>query len=267
MTEETPSIARLRTLAVAVLAGLIACVISSEGWAQLKTPKGKTPKGNTIKETGQAGGQPQNLTLPSSSSFTLPETPSITFHGIPDELRNGGLGGDPPDESAGRSIPPMDLNDFFDYTDDILVSEIIAEYGTKTLIIQFHPDGRIRIQAMRDLLETTYKKLLRTTAAKAVEVIIAAKADTERQLAEIEDSWLSPFYWQTKDDLRRNIEEIRRGEDEAKRLERQGRDRAWAHAQSWNPKQGWSTHGIVKIRTGTAFRQLQHISINGWGGF
>lgn len=238
-----------RALAVAVLAGLIACAISGEGWAQLKAQRKVFTRSPDISPSVLGPPLP-NILRP----------PSLTPPDISPGLGGGGLGGDPPDESAGRGTPPVDL-------DDIVVSRTIAEYGTKALIIQFHPESRIRVQAMRSLLETTYKDLLKATAAKAVEVIIAHKADLEQQLAEVEDSWLSPLYWQTKDDLRRNIEEIRKGEGEAKRLEQQGLEEAWRQAQAWNPKFDWSTHGSVEISTGTAFQQLQHISINGWGGF
>lgn len=246
---------RIRALAAAVLAGVVACTITSQGWAQARiVPPVKVPGPIGGGVGGALGGLGSTLTLKPNIGGSLP-----SLQVAPPT----GFGGGPPDDTVGTNLPPVTIDD---YIDDILVSDMIAEYGKKSLIIRFHPDRRIRVQAMQGLLESIYKKLLTKTAALAVEVITAQKADLEQELAEVEDRFLSVFYWQTTGDLRRNIEEIVRGESEVEALERQARNEARERAQSWDPNPDWSIHGSVKISTGPAFQQLQHISIHGWGG-
>ena len=134
------------------------------------------------------------------------------------------------------------------------------------MIIVFHPDWRIRDRAMRKLLVTTYKKLVKTMVAKATLVIADQRTTLERKLATVEGKFLSVFYWQTKRELREKLGGIRKFESELDSFEQTARDEARERTQAWNPAPDWSTHGRVEISTGPAFRQLQHISINGWGG-
>lgn len=174
----------------------------------------------------------------------------------------GGPGGG----SRRSSSPPIVPFDEDKYLSDVKTSMQILEHLEDGFVIIFSADSKLRVKAMRDLLRDLAIQQINTIATKAQKVLVAQKSGKEAELYRVEDSLLGVFRWQTKGELRRNIQAIKQTETEVKNLSRQSRRNARRNVSNWSPSSGWQSRGRIRTSLGHAYGQLNRISISGWGG-
>jgi hypothetical protein len=170
--------------------------------------------------------------------------------------------------------PGTDCNDDKerDYVGDIRVSDVISRYGTKSVIVLFHSNSHMRTAAIRQMLVEIHIDLVHEVTEVATLTLKHQAAALQAESAKAERGPLSAFRWQTKEELRRNWDEIKRVERNLQQYKRQAREEA-------NAISDWSSgstvvetspnrrehRSVADYRTGPIYRQLQRIAEKGGG--
>lgn len=181
----------------------------------------------------------------------------------------------PPVSSHFVPWPPDSDNDDDDeverYYGDMVVSDVIARYGSNTVMVIFGRNSQLRTGAMRLMVRDIYIDLIKVTMAGAVKALEYQENALRTELVKAKRLPLGVFRWQTKAELRRNLGEIKRTQQSLKQINQQARREA-NNLSSWSSPTstyvqtssgGGEYRQKLEFGTGSATGQLKRISTDG----
>jgi hypothetical protein len=182
----------------------------------------------------------------------------------------------PPPPPVGSYVVPWppdsdDDDEVERYYGDMVVSDVIARYGSNTVMVIFGRNSQLRTGAMRLILRDIYIDLIKVTMAGAVKALEYQENALRAELVKAKRGPLGVFRWQTKAELRRNLGEIKRTQQSLQQLNQQARREA-NNLSSWSSPtstyvQTSSGEGEYRQKlefgTGPATGQLKRISTDG----